>query len=70
VYIVNVSGTEIWVFVKDIFHTYFKAFRCIYRVCSNRSWCKHECGIILQLIIQFIYFKVYTCIYRIISNRT
>jgi len=54
----------------DIFHTYFKTHRCIYRICSNRSWGKYEYGTILQIIIELIDFKVYTCIYSIISNRT
>jgi len=28
--------------------------RCIYRICSNRSWEKYEYRTILQLVIQLI----------------
>ena len=41
-------------------------FIIYYRICSDRTWGKYECGTILQLI----HFAVFSCIYRICSDRT
>jgi hypothetical protein len=58
-----------WVFEMDICHIHFKVYRCIYRICSNITWGKYDCGTGLQLIIQLVYFKICMSIYRIISNK-
>jgi len=50
-------------FAMDIIYIYLFIYlevcRCIYRVCSNRSWDKYEYRTILQFVIQLIYFRMF-----------